>query len=132
MAHEAHHESHAVAAAAPAATGHGQQHPLGIYFKIWILLFFLSACSYAVDYLGFQGFARWSLILAFMWLKAGFIVAIFMHMRWERPALMLAILVPPLILAIFVGLMHIESDYTFWTRIIFFGMEPPMAEAAPH
>ena len=127
------HSSHAPAAAAgPKDLSHGQQHPLGVYFKIWILLFVLSACSYAVDYFGFQGFARWSLILAFMWLKAGFIVAIFMHMRWERPALMLAILVPPLILAIFVGLMHIESDYTFWTRVIFFGVEPPMAEAAPH
>ena len=26
------------------------QHPLGVYFKIWILLFVLSAMSYAVDY----------------------------------------------------------------------------------
>jgi caa(3)-type oxidase subunit IV len=132
MAHEAtHHDSHgAVAHAAPAAAGHGQQHPLGIYFKIWILLFVLSACSYMVDYFGFQGFARWSLILAFMWLKAGFIVAIFMHMRWERPALIFAILGPPLVLAVLVGLMHIESDYTFWTRIIFFGPEPAPDPAA--
>ena len=33
----------------------------------------------------------------FMLLKAGFIVAIFMHMAWERLALKFAILVPPLV-----------------------------------
>jgi cytochrome c oxidase subunit 4 len=118
IAHE-----HAPAAPAPADAAHGQQHPLGIYFKIWLLLFFLSGCSYAVDYFGFRGFSRWSLILAFMWLKAGFIVAIFMHMRWERPALILAILAPPLLLGVLVWLMSIEADYTFWTRIIFFGLK---------
>jgi cytochrome c oxidase subunit IV len=99
----------------------GQQHPLGIYFVIWGLLFVLSAFSYGVDYFGFHGLARWSLILLFMWLKAGLIVAVFMHMRWERSPLMYAILVPPLLLAVLVGLMSIESAYTFWTRILFFG-----------
>jgi cytochrome c oxidase subunit IV len=117
------HEHAPAAPAAAAGAAHGQQHPLGIYFKIWSLLFFLSACSYMVDYFGFHGFSRWALILAFMWLKAGFIVAIFMHMRWERPALILAILTPPLLLGVLVWLMSIESDYTFWTRIIFFGLK---------
>jgi len=100
----------------------GQQHPLGIYFAVWALLFVLSTFSYLVDYFAFQGLARWSLILLFMWLKAGLIVAVFMHMRWERSPLMYAILVPPLLLAVLVTLMSIESDYTFWTRIIFFGL----------
>ena len=52
--------------------------------------------------------------------KAGLIVAIFMHMAWERMALIYAILVPPLALGTLVWLMLIESDYTFWTRILFF------------
>ena len=33
----------------------GQQHPLGIYYKIWILLFVLSGFSYAVDYFHVEG-----------------------------------------------------------------------------
>jgi len=107
---------------------HGQQHPLGIYFAIWALLFVLSACSYLVDYFQFRGLARWALILLFMWLKAGLIVSVFMHMRWERSPLMYAILVPPLLLAVLVTLMSIESNYTFWTRIIFFGLKPFGAE----
>jgi cytochrome c oxidase subunit IV len=67
---------------------------------------------------------RWVLIVTFMLLKAGLIVAIFMHMAWERLALVYAILVPPLCLGTLVLLMAIEGDYTFWTRIIFFGKGP--------
>ena len=48
----------------------GQQHPLGIYLKIWLLLFFLSALSYMVDYLEFQGYLRWTLIIIFMLLRS--------------------------------------------------------------
>ncbi len=60
----------------------GQQHPISIYFWIWGLLFVLSFFSYMVDYLNLQGGLRWGLILLFMFLKAGFIVGIFMHMAW--------------------------------------------------
>ena len=73
----------------------GQQHPIGIYLKIWILLFVLSTFSYLVDWYQFQGFARWTLILIFMFLKAGFIVAIFMHLTWERLSLKYVLLLPP-------------------------------------
>ncbi len=110
----------AQAEAAPQAKTEGQQHPIGIYFKIWGLLFVLSALSYMVDYLQFEGYLRWSLILFFMLLKAGLIVAVFMHMIWERLALIYAILVPPSVLLVFVALMTFESDYTWFTRITFF------------
>ncbi|MSQ91520.1 MAG: cytochrome C oxidase subunit IV [Gammaproteobacteria bacterium] len=94
----------------------GQQHPLKIYLWIWLLLFVLSTFSYLVDYFHLQGYTRWSLIILFMLLKAGCIVAIFMHMAWERLALKFAILIPPLCLLILIGFMAIEGDYTFLTR----------------
>lgn len=100
----------------------GQQHPISMYFKIWGLLFVLSACSYLVDYLEFESYLRWFLILLFMILKAGLIVSVFMHMMWERMALMCAILVPPILVLIFMGLMFVEGNYTEWTRVIFFGL----------
>lgn len=99
----------------------GQQHPIGVYLKVWGYLFLLSLMSYLVDYFQVEGLLRWILIVTFMLLKAGLIVAIFMHMAWERLSLVYAILVPPLCLITLVGLMAIESDYTFWTRIIFSG-----------
>ena len=98
------------------AAHEGTQHPIRIYLWIWLLLFVFSAFSYLVDYLHLQGMLRWSLILLFMFLKAGFIIAVFMHMKWERLALKLVILVPPLCLLVLIGLMAIEGDYTFLTR----------------
>ena len=110
----------------------GQQHPLNIYFWIWGLLFVLSFFSYMVDYLNFQGNLRWGLILLFMFLKAGFIVAIFMHMKWERLALKLAILGPPVAILVLIWLMATEGDYTYLTRIEFFGESNFVPEEVHH
>jgi cytochrome c oxidase subunit IV len=101
----------------------GQQHPIRIYLVIWGLLFVFSVFSYLVDYFDLQGPLRWALILTFMLAKAGFIIAVFMHMAWERLALKMAILVPPLCLLILIGLMAIEGDYTFVTRLAAFVSE---------
>ncbi len=94
----------------------GQQHPIRVYLWIWALLFVFSTFSYMVDYFQLHGALRWTLIIVFMLIKAGFIVAIFMHMRWERLALKFAILIPPLCLLILIGLMAIEGAHTFATR----------------
>jgi caa(3)-type oxidase subunit IV len=102
------------------ASGTGQQHPIGLYLKVWALLFVLSTLSYLVDYFHFQGMLRWTLIVVLMLAKAGLIVAVFMHMAWERLALIFAILLPPIALLVLVGLMAAESDYTFLTRLLFF------------
>lgn len=97
----------------------GQQHPLKIYFVVWALLFVFSAGSYATDFLP-HGYFRWGTILLFMVLKAGFIIAIFMHMAWERKALIWAILGPPSVLLVLIGLMVVEGDYTELTRMTSF------------
>ena len=102
------------------AHAEGQQHPIGVYFKVWGWLFVLSTLSYMVDYLDFQGYLRWTLILVFMLMKAGLIVAVFMHMRWERLALTYAIVLPPALVMVFMLLMTSEADNTFLTRLVFF------------
>jgi cytochrome c oxidase subunit IV len=127
-----HADQHAAPAPAGAAHDHGQQHPLGIYFKIWGLLFVLSIASYLVDYFHVQGLLRWFLIVVFMLLKAGLIVSVFMHMLWERLALVYVIVVPPLLLLVLMGIGALEADYTFLTRGTFFGpADQPAAHAAP-
>lgn len=100
----------------------GQQHPLGIYFSIWTLLFVLSALSYGSDFLP-HGYFRWGVILALMFAKAGFIIAIFMHMKWERLALIWTILGPPAVLLVLIGLMAVEGDYVNGTRDEYFSAE---------
>jgi len=102
------------------STATHQEHPIGLYLKIWLLLFVLSTLSYLVDFFHFEGYVRWTMILVLMMLKAGFIVAIFMHLAWERLALICAILAPPLALMVLVWLMWIEADHTFFTRLLNF------------
>ena len=102
------------------AHAEGQQHPIGVYFKVWGLLFVLSTFSYLVDYLHVESYLRWTLIITFMLMKAGLIVAVFMHMRWERLALTYAIVGPPALVMLFMLLMTFEADNTFLTRVVFF------------
>jgi cytochrome c oxidase subunit IV len=108
---------------APATTHeHGQQHPIKLYLVVWAWLFVLSTFSYLVDYFHLQGYLRWTLILLFMMLKAGLIVAVFMHMAWERLTLIYAILIPPALVLVFVAIMVFESNYTLLTRALFFAL----------
>ena len=99
-----------------------QQHPISVYLWIWGLLFVLSGFSYMVDYMQFQGYLRWTLILIFMFLKAGLIIGIFMHMAWERMALITAIILPPALLLFLIGMMAIEGDYIHYIRGIIFSV----------
>ncbi|AVR97598.1 cytochrome C oxidase subunit IV family protein [Pseudoduganella armeniaca] len=96
------------------------RHPLGLYFKVWGLLFLLSALSYMVDVLQLQGVLRWTLIVTLMLAKAVLIVAVFMHLRWERLALICVVVIPPAALLVLAGLMVLESDYVFAARMLYF------------
>ncbi|ESW71802.1 MULTISPECIES: cytochrome C oxidase subunit IV family protein [unclassified Mesorhizobium] len=118
------HSDHAHEGSSTGVAEIHQEHPIKLYLVVWAWLFILSACSYMVDYLGIHGYLRWSLILIFMILKAGLIVAVFMHMAWERLALTYAIILPPLLILVFVAMMLFEADYTLLTRLSFFGPGP--------
>ena len=106
----------------PSGSDHqDQEHPIKLYLLVWFWLFVLSTCSYLIDYFGLHGAVRWSLILLFMIVKAGLIVGVFMHLAWERLALIYAILAPPIAVLLFVGVMTFESYYTFTARMLYFG-----------
>ena len=57
---------------------------------------------------------------------------IFMHMMWERLALIYAILLPPLLLLVLIGLMAIEGNYVHSIRSIFFDLPAPVTEHVQH
>jgi caa(3)-type oxidase subunit IV len=104
--------------------GHGEEvqlHPIGVYLKVWGLLFVLSAMSYFVDYFEVQVVLKRFLITVFALLKAGLIVSVFMHLRFERLSLIYAVLLPPLLLLALAGIMTAEGDYVSWLRQFFFG-----------
>jgi len=109
----------------------GTQHPLKIYWIMWIALFVLSSFSYATDFMD-HGALRTSLILLFMFAKAAGIVWIFMHMGWERWALKLAILGPPVAILVLIGLMSLEGHYVEDSRLDNYGESTMEVETPGH
>ena len=95
-------------------------HKIGVYLWIWGLLFVFSFFSYMVDYLNFEGSLRWTLIVLFMFSKAALIMSIFMHLFWERYAIVNVLLWPMTLMMLFVWIMVAESKYTLLTRIFYF------------
>jgi len=99
----------------------GQVHPIGVYIKVWVLLFVLSVMSYLVDYFHVQNELKWFLVTIFGLMKAGLIVSYFMHMRFERLGLVYSILLPPLLLLALLGILAAEGDYITQVQTLFFG-----------
>jgi len=98
-----------------------QIHPIGVYLRVWGLLFVLSALSYFVDFFGVQVVLKRFVITVSALMKAGLIVSYFMHMRFERLSLIYGILLPPLLLLALIGIMTSEGRYVVWLRQLFFG-----------
>ncbi len=96
------------------------QPPISLFLKVWGLLFVLSFFSYLVEYYGMEGAWRWSLVLLFMVLKAAVILAVFMHVWWERLSLWLSLGLPTLLLITPVVILAIEGGYISGLRLEFF------------
>jgi len=97
---------------------------------MWGALFVLSGFSYWTDFWD-DGIFRTGAILLLMMLKAGGIVLIFMHMGWERPALKIAILGPPVAILVLIWLMAYEGLYIEDTRTEYYG-ESTFEPETPH
>lgn len=97
-----------------------QQHPLRVYFWVWGWLFVLSVFSYLVDISNLHLHIKWVLITIFMFAKAGLIMAVFMHMVWERLSLVTAILLPPGVLLVAMLILGLEAQYTISQRLSYF------------
>ena len=103
------------------ATGHdGHSQSLKVYFWVWLWLFILSACSYFVDISDLPDMVKWVCITIFMLLKAGLIMAIFMHMQLERWSMNLVVLAPPIVLMVALAIFALEANYTLSSRLQFF------------
>jgi cytochrome c oxidase subunit IV len=103
---------------------------MATYVKVWGLLFVLAAASYSVGYFHVQPPLKWVLLVVLMLLQAGLIVAVLMHLIWERLALMYAILVPPVLLLTLIGIGALDGLYTYTIRNTFLegAAAPPAAE----
>ena len=98
---------------------------------MWVALFVLSGISYWTDFWP-DGPLRTGAILTLMMLKAGGIVWIFMHMGWERLALKLAILGPPVAILVLIWLMALEGSYVEGSRLENYGESTFEPQEVPH
>jgi cytochrome c oxidase subunit IV len=97
-----------------------QSHPLKIYFWVWGWLFVLSTLSYLTDLSPLEGPSKWFFISLFMLMKAGLIMAVFMHLQWERLSLATVIIVFPGALVFAMVVFGFEGDYIVGVREQFF------------
>jgi len=111
-------------------TENAQQPPVGIYYKVWGLLFVLAGFSYAIGYFGVEAPLRGILLIALALLQAGLIIAVLMHLAWERVIVVYLILVPPVLLVSFLGICIADGSYTHGTRQANF-LATPLPAAAP-
>jgi cytochrome c oxidase subunit 4 len=109
---------------------HAQQPDIGVYFKVWGLLFVLAGTSYCIAYFGVGQPLKAILLLALALLQAGLIIAVLMHLVWERVIVAYLMFVPPLLLASFMAICFADGGYTHRTRGANSIAAPPAAAPA--
>lgn len=95
---------------------HTQQPDIGVYFKVWGLLFVLAGTSYCVAIFDVAQPLKAILLLALALSQAGLIIAVLMHLVWERVIVVYLMFVPPILLVSFLAICYVDGGYTHKTR----------------
>src|SRR5690606_10061949 len=91
---------------------HQVHQPIGVYLRVWFLLFVLSAVSYFVDYFEIEPLPlRWFLIVVLALAKAALILNYFMHLGSERLSLIYTILLPPVLVLALAAILMSEGSF---------------------
>lgn len=84
--------------------------PYRTFLIVWAALLILTGATVAVAQFNLGALNIW-VALGIATLKAGLVVAVFMHMKYEQPLFKLALLAALAILAIFIGLTFFDVLY---------------------
>jgi cytochrome c oxidase subunit 4 len=84
--------------------------PYRTFIIIWTALLILTGITVAVAQFNLGALNIWA-ALGIATLKAALVVAVFMHMQYERPLFKLALLSALAILAIFIGMTFFDVLY---------------------
>jgi cytochrome c oxidase subunit 4 len=84
--------------------------PYRTFIIVWLVLLALTGITVAVAQYNLGAFNVW-VALGIATLKAGLVVAVFMHMKYEQTLFKLALLSALAILAIFIGLTFFDVLY---------------------
>jgi cytochrome c oxidase subunit IV len=84
--------------------------PYRTFIIVWLVLLVLTGITVAAAQVHFGTLNIW-IALGIATLKAGLVIAFFMHMKYETPLFKLALLSALAILAIFIGLTFLDVLY---------------------
>ena len=84
--------------------------PYRTFIIVWVALLVLTGITVAVAQYNLGALNVW-VALGIATLKAGLVIAFFMHMKYETPFFKLALLAALAILAIFIGLTFVDVLY---------------------
>jgi cytochrome c oxidase subunit 4 len=89
---------------------HSHVVPYRTFIIVWFALLILTAITVAVAQVNLGAINVW-VALGIATVKAGLVVAVFMHMQYEAPLFKLALLAALAILAIFIGFTFFDVLY---------------------
>ena len=84
--------------------------PYRTFIIVWLVLLVLTGITVAAAQVHFGALNIW-IALGIATLKAGLVIAFFMHMKYEQPLFKLALLSALAVLAIFIGLTFLDVLY---------------------
>ena len=84
--------------------------PYRTFIVVWLALLVLTAATVAVAQVNLGALNVW-VALGIATVKAGLVVAVFMHMKYEAPLFKLALVSALAILAIFIGMTFLDVLY---------------------
>jgi len=84
--------------------------PYRTFIIVWLVLLALTGITVAVAQFNLGALNIW-VALGIATLKAGLVVTVFMHMKYEQPLFKLALMSALAILAIFIGLTFFDVLY---------------------
>ena len=80
-----------------------------LFVKVWVWLLIFTFIEIMLAYIQFGTAAMLTLLMSFSIVKAGLIMAYFMHLRFDRPSLTWT-LVPPLVACILIMVAYFFPD----------------------
>jgi cytochrome c oxidase subunit IV len=90
-----------------------QSHSKKTYIKVWMWLLFITLAGFIISPLQLPGAVHTFLIVMVALMKAGLIVAFFMHLKFEKIGLIYSILLPLILLIALVVALLYEGTTSF-------------------
>ena len=89
------------------AEAHVHVVPYWVFFRVWLLLLFLTSILVIASTLMHEALSVWAMLIVTP-LKAGLVLFFFMHLKYEKPYLRALVFLTFGLLTLFIGLLFFD------------------------